>query len=109
MRQLRRALWDNVFTHDMLVYRDSLSNRLEDFSTLLLGATGTGKGEAAAAIGRSGFIPYGRDRRRLPTSFSDGFIAIHLSQFPENLIESELVGYKKGSVTGAIEHHSGAF
>ncbi len=109
MRQLRRALWDNVFTHDMLVYRDSLSNRLEDFSTLLLGATGTGKGEAAAAIGRSGFIPYVRDRRRFATSFSDGFIAINLSQFPETLIESELFGHKKGSFTGAIDHHAGVF
>ena len=107
MRQLRRSLWDNVFTHDMLVYRDSLSNRMEDFSTLLLGETGTGKGEAAAAIGRSAFIPYLRDKRRFAASFSDGFIAINLSQFPETLIESELFGHRKGSFTGAIEQHAG--
>ena len=109
MRQLRRALWDNVFTHDMLVYHDSLSNRMEDFSTLLLGETGTGKGEAAAAIGRSGFIPYLRDKRRFAASFSDSFIAINLSQFPETLIESELFGHRKGSFTGAIDHHVGVF
>ena len=109
MRQLRRALWDNVFTHDMAVYRDTLATRMEDFSTLLLGETGTGKGEAAAAIGRSGFIPYLRDKRRFAASFSDSFIAINLSQFPETLIESELFGHRKGSFTGAIDHHAGVF
>ncbi len=109
MRQFRRALWENVFTHDMLAYRDSLWNRMEDFSTLLLGETGTGKGEAAAAIGRSGFIPYLRDKRRFAASFRESFIAINLSQFPESLIESELFGHRKGSFTGAIDHHAGVF
>jgi len=107
MRHLRRALWDNVFTHDMHAYRDGLSDRMDDFSTLLFGETGTGKGEAAAAIGRSGFIPYLRDKRRFAATFSDSFIAINLSQYPETLIESELFGHRKGSFTGAIEHHVG--
>jgi sigma-54 specific flagellar transcriptional regulator A len=109
MRRLRRALWDNVFTHDMRVYRDSLFDRLEDFSTLLLGETGTGKGEAAAAIGRSGFIPYFPEKRRFAASFRDAFTSINLSQYPETLIESELFGHRKGSFTGAIDHHAGVF
>jgi DNA-binding NtrC family response regulator len=109
MRQLRRSLWDNVFSHDMHAYRDGLWNRMEDFSTLLLGETGTGKGEAAAAIGRSEFIPYLRDKRRFAANFTDSFIAINLSQFPESLIESELFGHRKGSFTGAVDRHAGVF
>ena len=109
MERFRRALWNNIFTHDMRVYASSLWSKMEDFSTLLLGETGTGKGAAAAAIGRSEFIDYLPKERRFAANFAQTFISINLSQFSETLIESELFGHRKGAFTSAIDHHQGVF
>lgn len=109
MKNFRRDLWNNIFTNNIGLYNEYLWNRMEDFSTMLLGETGTGKGMAAAAIGRSGFIPFNVQKKIFSESFTRVFIPLNLSQFPEKLLESELFGHKKGAFTGAVENHYGIF
>ena len=109
MIKLRESLWNNVFTGDLLFYSRHLWNKMEDFSTLIIGETGCGKGTAANAIGRSGFIPFNLDLLSFDENFTRSFVSLNISQFPENLIESELFGHKKGSFTGAVDHHEGVF
>ncbi len=107
MRKLRMDLWNNIFTSDIRDYEQYLWDRMEDFSTLLEGPTGTGKGAAAAAIGRSGFIPYDPVRKQFAVSFTTMFLPINLSQYAETLLESELFGHAKGAFTGAVSEYTG--
>jgi len=109
MQNLRRTLWNNIFTYDIGIYDKHLWHRMEDFSTLLAGETGVGKGAAAAATGRSGCIPFNEKKNAFEESFTRTFLSINLSQFSEGLIESELFGHRKGAFTGAMEDHEGVF
>ena len=109
MIELRRQLWNAAVSSDMRTYAQRLFDRMEDFSTLLLGETGAGKGRAAAALGRSGFIPFDERKGVFQESFTRAFISTNLSQFSEALLPSELFGHRKGAFTGAIDDHEGVF
>ncbi|MBC8344244.1 MAG: sigma-54-dependent Fis family transcriptional regulator [Bacteroidetes bacterium] len=70
---------------------------MTDFSVLVYGETGTGKEIVAKAV-----HDYSH-RKHKP------FIAVDCGSIPENLIESELFGYRKGAFTGAQETRNGRF
>lgn len=68
-----------------------------DANILLLGENGTGKEVIAREI-------HHRSARS-----SEIFVKVDLGSLSENLFESELFGFKKGSFTGATEDRSGRF
>ncbi len=109
MRSLRTSLWNNIFTYDIRGYEQFLWDRMEDFATLLEGPTGSGKGAAAAAIGKSCFIPFDLTSGTFQNSFVQLFVGANLSQYAPSLLESELFGHARGAFTGAISEHEGLF
>ncbi len=73
---------------------DSLNSTLEKVATvhatvLITGETGVGKNVVAQRIHQLS------DRHKMP------FVQVNCGAIPENLIESELFGYKEGAFTGA--------
>ncbi|MCF6236483.1 MAG: PEP-CTERM-box response regulator transcription factor [Gammaproteobacteria bacterium] len=73
-----------------------------DITTLILGASGTGKELIARAL------------HDLSTRSENRFVTINCAAIPDALLESELFGYEKGAFTGAtkqtigkIEHANG--
>jgi len=107
MRELRMHCWNNIFTHDLHLYLEAMVTRMEDFSTLLLGETGSGKGAVARAIGFSGYIPFDPASVRFTENFTASFVFLNLAQFAESLLESELFGHRKGAFTGAVSDRDG--
>lgn len=66
-------------------------------NVLILGESGTGKELVARAVHENS------SRKNKP------FVAINCGGIPENLLESELFGYMKGSFTGAYSDRAGLF
>src|SRR3954464_9152829 len=68
-----------------------------DASVMILGETGTGKELIARNL-------HDKSRRT-----SGAFIPVNCGALPENLVESELFGHRKGAFTGADAHRKGLF
>ena len=66
-----------------------------DITTLLLGASGTGKEVIARAL------------HELSARADQKMVAINCAAIPDNLLESELFGHEKGAFTGAVKQTQG--
>jgi DNA-binding NtrC family response regulator len=64
---------------------------------LITGETGTGKDLAAKMV------------HELSPRAEKPFVAVNCPAIPENILESELFGYRKGAFTGAEHHKEGLF
>lgn len=84
----QRFLTNDPFLLSQLAQIKNLS-QVDDTRLLITGATGVGKTLAAK-------LAHDLWNSKAP------FVHLNLSELPENLIESELFGHKKGSFTGAI-------
>lgn len=84
--------------HEIQAIFDILPDIAESDSTVLIeGESGTGKELFARAI------------HNLSKRKKNPFIAVNCSALPENLLESELFGYKKGAFTDAKKDKPGRF
>jgi Nif-specific regulatory protein len=91
---------DNIIgkNKSMMAVFDLIKNVSDSNSSILIvGESGTGKELVAQAL-------------HVGSARKDGpFVSINCASIPENLLESELFGYKKGSFTGAIADKKGKF
>jgi DNA-binding NtrC family response regulator len=95
-----KASYKEIITDDkgMIKLLDIASSIAPSKATVLIQSeSGTGKELLAR------YIHNQSDRK------DRAFVAINCAALPENLLESELFGHKKGAFTGAINEHRGKF
>ncbi len=105
IEELRKELDSRYQAGDMVSSSVSMKRIFEliphvadsDSTVLIQGETGTGKEILAQAIHNAS------PRKEKP------FIAINCGALPDNLLESELFGYKKGAFTNAVKDKPGYF
>jgi two-component system, NtrC family, response regulator len=104
-RRLRAMVQDHESFENIIGASPALKATLADLSlaadsdatVLILGESGTGKELAARAL-------HVNSRRK------DGpFVVVNSGAIPENLVESELFGHRRGAFTGATEDRKGKF
>ncbi len=96
----RKPGFENIITQDLKMLEAlNTVNRVKNsrIFVILMGETGTGKELIARAIHYTGVR---RNRK---------YLAVNCAAFPDNLLESELFGHKKGSFTGAMVDKKGLF
>lgn len=98
--QAKRGNLDNIIGKGKATdeLRDMIRRVADLPSTVAIhGESGTGKELVARGI------------HQLSSRAGKPFVAVNCGGFPENLLESELFGHKKGSFTGAYEDKEGLF
>ncbi len=104
MRLQREIREDSAFHN--IVGKSSIMQRIyetiqmmakTDLTVLITGESGTGKDLTARAI------------HALSSRSKRPFVAVNCPTVPENILESELFGYKKGAFTHAVQDKKGLF
>ncbi|PIE43952.1 MAG: two-component system response regulator GlrR [Gammaproteobacteria bacterium] len=91
---------EKIITRSSAMFRVLEQARLvadSDVNVLVVGDSGTGKELLAEAI------------HQVSTRKKKPFIAVNCGAIPQELMEAELFGYRKGAFTGAVADHAGLF
>jgi len=104
IRLQKECLEDNMFqdlvgksNRMKLVYETIQTVAKTDLTVFITGETGTGKDLTARAV------------HALSHRSQGPFVAVNCPTVPENILESELFGYKKGAFTHAAQNRTGLF